>query len=125
MAGEATVLIVPGLLGSPIDFDGAGDLVANLQPGVQNIVVLNYPSAPGVAATANALYDLLRANDVTQFAYVPDAGHKVLIDRSLADPAAHSIPLTTEEEGVALDVVADVVLHGDAIGGMDDHAAVG
>ena len=48
------------------------------------------------------LYDLLRSANVTQFAYVPDAGHKVLINRSLADPGAHSIPLTTEEEGVAL-----------------------
>jgi hypothetical protein len=32
------------------------------------------------------LYDLLRRNNVTQFAYVPDAGHRILIDRSLADP---------------------------------------
>ncbi len=48
------------------------------------------------------LYDLLRRNDVTQFAYVPDAGHRILIDRSLADPGAHSVALTTEEEGVAL-----------------------
>ena len=29
------------------------------------------------------LYDLLRRNSVTQFAYVPDAGHRILIDRSL------------------------------------------
>ncbi len=56
----------------------------------------------------NALYDLLRANKITQFAYVPDAGHKVLIDRSLADPDAHAIPLTTEEEGVALLAGADL-----------------
>ena len=56
----------------------------------------------------NALYDLLRANNITQFAYVPDAGHKVLIDRSLADPDAHAIPLTTEEEGVALLAGADL-----------------
>jgi len=56
----------------------------------------------------DALYDLLRANNVTQFAYVPDAGHKVLIDRSLADADAHSIPLTTEEEGVALAAGADL-----------------
>ncbi len=55
-----------------------------------------------------ALYDLLRANNVTQFAYVPDAGHKVLIDRSLADPDVQSIPLTTEEEGVALCAGADL-----------------
>src|ERR1700752_441622 len=49
-----------------------------------------------------ALYQLLRANGVTQFGYVPDAGHRVLIDRSLADPDVHSVPLTTEEEGVAM-----------------------
>src|SRR5499427_3286676 len=54
------------------------------------------------------LYDLLRRNGVTQFAYVPDAGHRVLIDRSLADPEAQSIALTTEEEGVALLAGADL-----------------
>src|SRR3954464_5739966 len=54
------------------------------------------------------LYDLLRRHDITQFAYVPDAGHSILIDRSLADPAVHSIPLTTEEEGVALIAGADL-----------------
>jgi sulfopyruvate decarboxylase alpha subunit len=54
------------------------------------------------------LYDLLRRHDVTQFAYVPDAGHTILIDRSIADPAAHSIALTTEEEGVALIAGADL-----------------
>src|SRR3978361_349640 len=56
----------------------------------------------------DALYALLRANDVTQFCYVPDAGHKVLIDRSLADPDVHSVPLTTEEEGVAMVAGADL-----------------
>lgn len=60
----------------------------------------------GNASTApqwpDALYDLLRAGGVTLFAYVPDAGHKVLIERSLADPAVKSIPLTTEEEGVGV-----------------------
>jgi sulfopyruvate decarboxylase alpha subunit len=59
-------------------------------------------------AWAHELYDLLRRNGVTQFAYVPDAGHRVLIDRSLADPDAHSVPLTTEEEGVALVAGADL-----------------
>ena len=33
----------------------------------------------------NQLYDALRRQDVTQFSYVPDAGHRVCIDRSLAD----------------------------------------
>src|SRR5246127_915439 len=54
------------------------------------------------------LYDLLRRNNITQFAYVPDAGHRILIDRSLADPGVHSIALTTEEEGVALLAGADL-----------------
>src|SRR5918912_965886 len=54
------------------------------------------------------LYDLLRRHNVTQFAYVPDAGHRILIDRSLADPGAQSVALTTEEEGVALLAGADL-----------------
>jgi sulfopyruvate decarboxylase alpha subunit len=62
----------------------------------------------GDATWPGALYDLLRAHGVTQFAYVPDAGHRVLIDRSLADPDVSSIPLTTEEEGVALLAGADL-----------------
>jgi sulfopyruvate decarboxylase alpha subunit len=54
------------------------------------------------------LYDLLRRNDITQFAYVPDAGHRILIDRSLADPEVHSVALTSEEEGVAMLAGADL-----------------
>jgi sulfopyruvate decarboxylase alpha subunit len=54
------------------------------------------------------LYDLLRRNGITQIAYVPDAGHSILIDRSLADPDVRSIALTTEEEGVALIAGADL-----------------
>src|ERR671928_2074134 len=59
-------------------------------------------------AWANDLYDLLRRHGVTQFAYVPDAGHSILIDRALADPDVHSLALTTEEEGVALIAGADL-----------------
>src|SRR5690242_8269736 len=54
------------------------------------------------------VFDLLRQGGVTQFAYVPDAGHRILIDRSLSDPGAHSVALTTEEEGVALIAGADL-----------------
>jgi len=54
------------------------------------------------------VFDLLRRAGVTQFAYVPDAGHTILIDRSLADPGVYSIALTTEEEGVALIAGADL-----------------
>ncbi len=48
------------------------------------------------------LYRVLKEFDVSQVSYVPDAGHRVLIDRSLADPEMHSVPLTTEEEGIAM-----------------------
>ena len=48
------------------------------------------------------LYDSLRRHSITLFSYVPDAGHAIIINRSLNDPNATSVPLTTEEEGVAL-----------------------
>jgi sulfopyruvate decarboxylase alpha subunit len=54
------------------------------------------------------LYDELRQANVTQFCYVPDAGHTIVINRSLADPGVHSIGLTSEEEGVALLAGADL-----------------
>src|ERR1043165_10277872 len=64
--------------------------------------------ADGTGRWQDDLYYLLRRNNITQFAYVPDAGHKILIDRSLADPGVHSVALTTEEEGVALLAGADL-----------------
>src|SRR6201996_5066846 len=54
------------------------------------------------------LYDLLPPHDRPHFAHAPAAGHRVLIDRSLADPDVHSVAFTTEEEGVALMAGADL-----------------
>ncbi len=51
---------------------------------------------------AHEVYDYLKQEGVTQISYVPDAGHRVLIDKSLADDDMHSVALTTEEEGVAM-----------------------
>ena len=59
-------------------------------------------------AWPDELYDLLREHDITQFAYVPDAGHETLINRSLTDSGVSSIALTTEEEGVAMLAGADL-----------------
>lgn len=39
---------------------------------------------------------------VHQVGYVPDAGHTRLIELCQADPKMRAVPLTTEEEGVAL-----------------------
>jgi len=52
----------------------------------------------------NALYDVLKANDVKQMSYVPDAGHTTLINLFNTDPEVHSNVLTTEEEGIAITV---------------------
>jgi sulfopyruvate decarboxylase alpha subunit len=49
-----------------------------------------------------AIFEALRAAEVRQVAYVPDAGHSELIERCIAEPAMKTVPLTTEEEGVAL-----------------------
>ena len=48
------------------------------------------------------IFSILQRFDVRQVPYVPDAGHLQLIDRVLGTPAMRAIPLTTEEEGVAL-----------------------
>ena len=57
--------------------------------------------APSVA-WQEELFGLLKEARVRQVAWVPDAGHAHVIDRVLADPEMLGIPLTTEEEGVAL-----------------------
>ena len=48
------------------------------------------------------VYQRLKAADVRQVSYVPDAGHARLIELFRADPGVRSTVLTTEEEGVAL-----------------------
>jgi sulfopyruvate decarboxylase TPP-binding subunit len=48
------------------------------------------------------IFATLQRFDVRQAPYVPDAGHSKLIQRVLASTTMRGIPLTTEEEGVAL-----------------------
>jgi sulfopyruvate decarboxylase alpha subunit len=50
----------------------------------------------------DAIHGVLGQLDVRQVAYVPDAGHTRLIALCAGDSAMRSVPLTTEEEGVAL-----------------------
>ena len=49
-----------------------------------------------------AVYRVLQRQRVRQVAYVPDAGHRKLIEYCQEDASIRTIPLTTEEEGVAL-----------------------
>jgi sulfopyruvate decarboxylase alpha subunit len=69
---------------------------------------MHEPNTAALTRWQDEVFDLLRQHGVTQFAYVPDAGHTILIDRSIADPGVYSIALTTEEEGVALIAGADL-----------------
>ena len=48
------------------------------------------------------IFRVLRAADIRQVAYVPDAGHTRLINLCRADKFIRAVGLTTEEEGVAL-----------------------
>ena len=48
------------------------------------------------------IFHQFRAFGVRQVAYVPDAGHKRLIEMAAADAQMRDICLTTEEEGIAL-----------------------
>lgn len=47
-------------------------------------------------------YTTLRERGTTQFCYVPDSGHRRLIELAHADEAVRAIPLTCEEEGVGI-----------------------
>jgi sulfopyruvate decarboxylase alpha subunit len=53
-------------------------------------------------AWPDELFAVLKAADIRQVGYVPDAGHARLIQRCAADPSIRDVVLTTEEEGVAL-----------------------
>jgi sulfopyruvate decarboxylase alpha subunit len=62
-------------------------------------------SEPQTAATADwrdEIFAALKAAEIRQVGYVPDAGHARLIELCRADPGIRAVPLTTEEEGVAL-----------------------
>ena len=48
------------------------------------------------------IFTILQRFDVRQVPYVPDAGHSELIQRVQGSSTMRGIPLTTEEEGVAL-----------------------
>src|ERR1700749_964647 len=59
-------------------------------------------SAEQAAAWPEEIFSILQRYDVRQVPYVPDAGHSQLIERVLGSSSMRGIPLTTEEEGVAL-----------------------
>ena len=59
-------------------------------------------STEQAAAWPEEIFVILQRYQVRQVPYVPDAGHSQLIQRVLDSSTMRGIPLTTEEEGVAL-----------------------
>ena len=57
---------------------------------------------PRTRSWPHQVHRVLVENDVRQIAYVPDAGHARLIELCHADKTLQPIPLTSEQEGVAL-----------------------
>lgn len=49
-----------------------------------------------------AIYRVFKQQGLRQVAYVPDAGHRRLIELCSADAELRTVPLTTEEEGMGL-----------------------
>jgi len=63
-------------------------------------------SAGRVASWSDEVHQVLSEQKIRQVAYVPDSGHARLIELARANRQMRAVPLTTEEEGVALAVGA-------------------
>ena len=59
------------------------------------------PQKP-IADWRDDIFATVKAADIRQVGYVPDAGHSRLIELCEADPAIRAVKLTTEEEGIGL-----------------------
>jgi len=60
------------------------------------------PTVDETAGWPDAIHAHFKRVRVRQVGYVPDAGHARLIELCRAEPTIRAVPLTTEEEGVAL-----------------------
>ncbi|SRR6266516_7705462 len=60
------------------------------------------PHSAGVIDWPAAIHSALKSQRVRQVSYVPDAGHKRLIELCHEDKSMAAVPLTTEEEGIGL-----------------------
>jgi sulfopyruvate decarboxylase alpha subunit len=63
---------------------------------------LGETAAADAADWRDGIFAVLKAAEIRQVGYVPDAGHARLIELCQADPEIRAVPLTSEEEGVAL-----------------------
>ena len=57
------------------------------------------PAAAEMPDWRDEIFAALKAAEIGQIGYVPDAGHARLIELCHDDPEIRAVPLTTEEEG--------------------------
>jgi pimeloyl-ACP methyl ester carboxylesterase len=107
------LLILHGLLSSPLDFLGPNDLVEMLSPASKNVLFYQYPSALGVAATANSLYNEIKLRRLPGFR-CSILGHSLgglvaryLLEKSADDPAR---PGYRPEDEPLTDCVVNLIL---------------
>jgi sulfopyruvate decarboxylase alpha subunit len=53
-------------------------------------------------AWSQGVYEVIKAQGVQLVSFVPDGGHRGLIERAQADPDMRAVTLSTEQEGIAL-----------------------
>src|SRR5947209_11813643 len=63
---------------------------------------MSEPTSAAAPDWRDEIFAALKAAGIRQVGYVPDAGHARLIELCRADPTIRAVPLTSEEEGVAL-----------------------
>jgi sulfopyruvate decarboxylase alpha subunit len=60
------------------------------------------PTSAVIPDWRDEIFKVLKQAEIRQVGYVPDAGHARLIELCTEDPEIRAVPLTSEEEGVAL-----------------------
>ena len=60
------------------------------------------PTSAAMPDWRDEIFEALKQAEIRQVGYVPDAGHARLIELCRDDPTIRAVPLTSEEEGVAL-----------------------
>ena len=63
---------------------------------------MSEPTTAEIVDWRDEIFAALRTAEIRQVGYVPDAGHARLIELCRAEPTIRAVPLSSEEEGVAL-----------------------
>jgi sulfopyruvate decarboxylase alpha subunit len=97
----------PGVLGSEHHYPRSGRTPFPPRPEkailIQDDGDARLPETPPQPADwRDEIFAALKAADIRQVGYVPDAGHSRLIELCEADPAIRTVRLTSEEEGIGL-----------------------